>query len=133
MHGSVEGVLGDWHSYSDFEGMRALYIPTNAYIADSGAAGSEEGLTHLGRQLRAAVVGRPVRALQQLPEIAVAGAVVQAVAVADRRPAGGLRGEQDLDRQIHFGGGRREGVDDDADLVGVDDRKSTRLNSSHHS
>jgi hypothetical protein len=61
-----------------------------------------------------------VRALQQLPEVAVAGAVVQHVVVADRRPLRGLRGLQDLDRLVDLGDGGREGVDDGADLRRVD-------------
>ena len=46
--------------------------------------------------------------------------VMPVVAVADRAPVGGLRGQQDLGRLVHFGGRRRERIDDRADLVRVD-------------
>jgi hypothetical protein len=80
----------------------------------------EPGGAHLGRQLRAAGERGAVRALQHLPEVAVAGAVVQRVVVADRRPVRGLRGLQDLDRLVDLGHRGREGVDDGADLRRVD-------------
>ena len=35
MHGSVEGVLGDWHSYSDF-GFLSASVRASALVGQSG-------------------------------------------------------------------------------------------------
>src|SRR5438105_7798656 len=93
-------------------GMHELYIPTCAYSSRS----VEKGEARLDRQRLAGAVG----AFEHLPVVAVAGTVVQGLAVADRRPLGGLRRVDDLDRQIDLGGGRRKGFDDRHDLVRVD-------------
>ena len=65
-----------------------------------------------------------MRPLDDLPVVTVAGAVVQArflaVLVADGRPLDGLGRGDDGDGLVDLGRARREGLDDGADLVGVD-------------
>src|SRR6202012_5895889 len=66
----------------------------------------------LRRQLRMPAGRRAVRALDHVPEVAIARAIVQVlaavVAMADRAPVGGLRGHDHLDGQVDLGGRRRE-------------------------
>ena len=60
-----------------------------------------------------------MRALQHVPEVAVAGPVVQCVTVPGGGPGRGLRGQQDLHRQVDLGRGGRKRLDDGFDLFGI--------------
>ena len=42
MHGSVEGVLGDWHSYSDFEGLQRHFARLRARVVPQGPVQPDE-------------------------------------------------------------------------------------------
>src|SRR3569832_1489250 len=68
------------------------------------------------RQWPAGLVG----ALEDLPVIPIAGAILQLPLELDRRPLRRRRGGDDGGRRFDLVGGRRESLDDRPDLVGVD-------------
>jgi hypothetical protein len=64
--------------------------------------------------------GRLVRALNQLPEKTVTGPVMQLTGVADGRPVGRLRRQDDLAGLVDLRLAGGHGLQDGANLVGVD-------------
>src|SRR4051812_1377410 len=97
-------------------------VSRRAEVTVASCSAPEIAYADLGGQLGVSAHRGAMRTLDDLPEIAVARAIVQllaaAVAVADGAPAGRLGGGDHLDREIDFGRRRREGVDDHPHLVG---------------
>src|SRR5258706_15172984 len=89
---------------------------TSAFICVSKAFCSKERLCRLFGKRDAGDLGF----LQQLPEVAVGGAVVELAGVLDRSPLGALRGEQDRGGVADFSQVGLHRVDDRLDLHRMD-------------
>src|ERR1700749_481005 len=103
--------LTAWRNLAPAEagvGMRA------SRVSDCGLR--EEGLARVFGDIDAG----GVRALQQLPVIAVAGAVVQLALVADRAPFLVVGGDENLGGVLDLAAARLHAADDGLDLVRVD-------------
>src|SRR5262245_52618322 len=94
----------------------AWVFPVGACGARARSCGAEPRLFDFRRQWLAGAA----RAFDDLPVIAVARAVVQRVAVADRRPLRAFGRADHFDRFVELGHRRREHLDDRLDLRRVD-------------